>query len=320
MAFVSLSQDSAGAPALSGTNGTLCTVLDWALPQAGWAIEYTNGANARVYRPATGNRHRLHVNHDSVVSGAAYLATIRGCENASSATDLVDPFPTVAQVTNANSTVCVSTAAGATARPYRIVAIDTFLLMAISTTSGNTAGWDLFFFGDAIPRYAGDIYGTVIHVGNTSSSSTSSRAMSGCLSSNVASGKTFWCRSIDGFSKSTYGCLHGSAAGVSAQSMCNLSGTPTMRGGYLAQIVREKLAATCIGSPTTTPNAPTTVTQRGWLPWLWSPLHTGIGPVTSDDVFGDAAYHAAAQFMTVPATSSMAAIIELTNTWSAPSG
>lgn len=309
---------SPGAPTLSGTNGSLCTVLDWALVQQGWAIEYTSG-NARVYRPGSGNRHRLHVNHDSAVSSFAQLATVRGCENASSATALIDPFPTVAQMANASSTFCVSNTASSTARPYRIVLSPTMLIMAVSTTSSSTSNWDLFVFGDVSPSITGDTYGTIVHVGDTSGTSTPQRGMANCISPSSASGKTFWCRSIDGSIKSTYGCLSASVNSSSTSNFCSVSGAGAMRAGYMNQIVREKVGATCIGSSSTTSGA-LAIVRRGWIPNLWNPVHNGIGSVTSDDLFTDTAYAAGSQFSIVPASSAIAAILEHTNTWSAPSG
>ena len=122
-----LTESSPGAPALSGTNGTLCNVLDWALPQKGWAIEYT-ATNNRIYRPGAGNRNRLFVSHDSTVSSDPRLATVRGCENASAAnvSSLVAPFPTTTQLANTHSTVSVSNVSSTLARPYRIILTDRY--------------------------------------------------------------------------------------------------------------------------------------------------------------------------------------------------
>lgn len=321
MAFVSLSNNSPGAPELKAVNGSLCAVLDWALVQAGWAIEYTNGANARVYRPPLGNRFRLHVNHDSAVSTSANMATIRGCENATSATDLIDPFPTVAQKANNYSTVLIGT--GATvAREYHVIAHDTFMLMAISGIQANTSGWDIMFFGDLVPTNAADNYATAILIGDSAATSaSSSRAMSSVLYGGPSfTGKVFFARSIDGTVKSTGGALSGTATSSGASNLCAIGNTPAMRAGFLARIVREKLAASCTGSSTTAVNTALCVVRRGWVPWLWSPLHYNVGSVTTDDTFTDATYAAGATFRPVLASTSVAAILELTNTWSAPSG
>ena len=98
MSIIHLTEASSGAPRNSGTNGDLCVLLDWALvTNGGWSIVQT-AANARVYKPIGGNGFLLYVNHDSAVSGAAQLATVRGCESATAASEagLVSPFPTIA--------------------------------------------------------------------------------------------------------------------------------------------------------------------------------------------------------------------------------
>ena len=154
-----LTQASPGAPNLTGQDNSLCTVLDWALPQKGWAIEYT-ATNARVYRPGVGNRRRLFVAHDSALSGDSRGAVIRGAEDASAATiaELSGPFPTVAQVANNLANIKLSNTNNSDARPFRIVLSDTFLLFAASTISSSVAEWDFFFFGDLTGVEPGDTW------------------------------------------------------------------------------------------------------------------------------------------------------------------
>lgn len=313
MALVYLTEASSGAPTLSNVNGSLCGVLDWALVQNGWAIEYTNGANARVYRPGSGNRFRLHVNHDSAVSGNVQLATIRGCENATDATTLVDPFPTVAQQASNASNVCVANGAG---RPFKILVGATFVLAAFGTTNQSSAGWDFFFFGDVPSTIPGDAYNTIIAVGGATSASVTGRIWSsGTMSPYVAaSNRVFWARSADGSIKSSYGCFWGSGTAFSSTTSA-----PAARSGYLNQLVRERVGATCAGSSSTTIGA-LAVHRRGWVPNLWNPVHSGMGGLTSDDTFTDSAYAAGSQFALIVASAGIGAIMETTDTWSAPSG
>lgn len=311
---------SSGAPALSGQNGSLCAVLDWALVQKGWAIEYT-GTNARVYRPPAGNRFRLYVAHDTAISGDARLATTRGCENASSVTSLTDPFPTVSQWANAQASLLVSITANSTARDYRILVTDRMVVMFTNTGSSNNQNWDMMVFGDAYGADAADVYGTIMHIGAvTTATSANSRAMSNTLCSVPAPGRVFWARSIDGTQKSTYGCYAGQANAAAVTTFCsNGASAPQMRAGYNGRIVREKVAIHCTGSNTTTPSN-IAVNKRGWLPNVWNPLHSGIGIVTSDDTFTDTGYSATAVFVINPAATTIAAILETTDTWSVPSG
>lgn len=315
-----LTSQSAGAPTLTGQNGSLCAVLDWALTQKSWTIEYT-GANARVYRPPAGNRFRLYVAHDSAISGDARLATTRGCENASSVTSLTDPFPTVAQLSNTQASFLVSTTASAVARDYRIIVTDRMVIMFVNCAGQNNQNWDMMVFGDMLGADPADVFGTVMHVGAvTTATAANSRAMTNTVCSSPVSGRLFWARSIDATQKSTYGCYAAQAASASSTGFCsNGSSAPVMRGGYNGRIVREKVGAHCTGSNTTTPNA-LAVNKRGWLPNVWNPLHSGIGTVTSDDTFADTGYSPSASFNIAPQATATAVIIETTDTWSLPSG
>ena len=308
--MIRLNNQSPGAPSLVGANGSLCNVLDWALPQAGWAIEYT-AANARVYRPGQGNRHRLSVRHDSAVSGSVGLCTIRGCENATSATALVDPFPTVTQASDPTSTILVGTNT-TVPREFETIVTPTFMLLAVGALMNNTAGWDLMFFGDLPPTYPEDQFSTAILVGASSAATSSSaRAMSSSVSSGVAAAKLYWARTIDGSMKSPAGSLWGSVSAV-AGNFCTVANTTAMRAGYRNEIVRERVGASCAGGPAVGPMA---VVRRAQVPFLWNPVHTGIGSITSDDTFTDTAYAAGSLFRVVPASSAIAAILELSNTW-----
>ena len=107
MAITHVSETTVGAPnsgRISGTNGDLYAMMKYAVQLQGWAVEYDDTINfACVLRPATGNRFRLHLNDNSATSGNAGLCVVRGCENASAAATLVDPFPTVALVANGSS-------------------------------------------------------------------------------------------------------------------------------------------------------------------------------------------------------------------------
>lgn len=322
MATLYLTSSDVGAPALSGTNGTLCTVLDWALVQNGFAIEYT-ATNNRIYRAATGLRFRLFVCHDSTVSGAATLATVRGCESATAAGTgtITDPFPTVAQLANGSANVCVSFTANATAREWWIKVSPTGFSMGVSTTSTTSSGWDVWGFGDAAGTDSTDNYGCYILLGGTSSTAVTSRAMNASVASfpsGSATGKLYWCRSIDGSIKSSTGHLHGPHANGSATgSLCGLSSGVTMRSGYGNRIVRAKIPLVCLGSGTTTAGVLQQL-RRGYLPDLWNPEHSGVGSITSADTFQDLS--TSATFRIVPASSTMACIVETTDTWAVPSG
>jgi len=317
-----LTQASAGAPNLTGQNNSLCAVLDWALPQKDWAIEYT-ATNARVYRPGSGNRRRLFVAHGSAVSGDSRVAVIRGAEDASAATiaGLSGPFPTVAQVDNTLANIKLSTTNNSDARPFRIVLSDTFLLFAASTNSSSVADWDFFFFGDLAGVEPGDTWATAIHVASAPLySSGSSRSMVSCMSTVMPSSanRTFLCRNRDGSVSSSVACLGGSTNG-NPGSLMAAQNTPVMRAGYANRIIRERVCVRDFGGSSVGVGG-LQVFQRGWLPNFWNPVHSGIGTVTSDDTHTDSAYAVGSKFVLIPATSTVAFLMEVSDTWSPPNG
>ena len=313
-----LTETSPGAPALSGTNGALCNVLDWALPQKGWAIEYT-ATNNRIYRPGAGNRNRLFVSHDSTVSGDQRLATVRGCENASAAnaSSLVAPFPTTTQVANNNSTFLVSTSMSTVARPYRIILTDRFLVMSTSAQGVTDSNWDLFLFGDLYGTDPHDSWATICHIGASSTAGSNGRGMSSCISSVPYPSKTYFCRTIDGTILSSRGSLYASCA--SLIDMGNVTNTPPARSGYANRVERETVGASCGGATTSTPGS-LAILKRGWVPHLYNPVHSGLGTMTSDDFFTDSEHAVGSNFTFLIATNTAFSILETTDTWNIPNG
>jgi len=310
VSWLVLTNASPGATRNYGTNGDLCTLLDWALPQASWGIEYSSG-NARVYRPSIGLRNRLHVNHDSATSGNAGLATVRGCESASSATTLVDPFPLVAQTANNLSTWNISNSTSTTDRPFRIYLSETFVFY-FSNYSGGADVWDMGFFGDAEGVLSSDVYNTVVSVRNNNAATTSAGLTQTMAASGNAGNNIFWARDITGATKSSRGILYGSGTTLS-----NVANTPVARGGYQNRIYREKIGLSDAASITTTASVLQLI-KRGWLPNAWNPLHTGRGSVSDIDTFTDTAYDATASFRGATTVSANWIIMEETDTWSPP--
>lgn len=308
MSLIVLTNASSGATRNAGTQGDLTTLLDWALPQKGWAIEYT-GTNERVYRPGSGIRNRLYVNHNTAISGNAGLAVVRGCENASSSSVLVDPFPTVAVSSNALSNWLVSNAASTVDRRFRIYLSETFVYY-FSNYSGLPDQWDFGFFGDPSPSLT-DPYGTVVSI--RSSAGTSSSGLTQATSSTVLAGSNiYWARDISGATKSTRGSIS-----CSGTSLGSVAGTPGARGGYQNRIYREKVAVSDGGGASGSPTS-LSIARRGWLPNLWGALHLNKGTLSDDDTFTDTAYNPTAEFRLLSSNSSASAIMEETDTWSPP--
>ena len=312
MSWLVLTDASPGATRNAGVNGDLCTLLDWALPQAGWAIEYT-ATNARVYRPGSGNRFRLHVRHDSAVSGAAQRALVRGCESASNATTLVDPFPTVSQVGDTASNWLVSTTANTTTRPFRIYLSETFV--AYFSNVGSTANvWEMGFFGDMSPELT-DSWATACSVRGFATDTVSSGiGLQQTTTTNLSTspGGVYWVRDITGATKSSTGLLY-----AQGSQMGNVTGCVGARGGYANRIYRDAVGVSCRASATTTASSLGLV-KRGWVPGMWNPLHIGRGTVSDADTFTDTAYNPLASFRLLSGSATSCVIMEETDTWVAP--
>jgi hypothetical protein len=329
MAIIHVDESTVGLPnsgRLSGTNGDLVGILDVALPLNGWAIEYTSG-NARVYRPGTGNRFRLHVYDDSSASGDARLAVVRGCENASDATTLVDPFPLVSQVADASCNWHKSTAASTTARAFDIWVGETFVIVSINN-SGNTNVFTLNFFGDYAPALSGHTYNTCVSV---RSSSNTTSADVGNFSSwpNTAyatspggtATRLFGARDYTGTLKSPIMAVQ-SIGNVTAFGA--LTGLPQAQAGVTVKV--DTIKTTLIDYATQTPGGSSDSTRMqataGWLPNILFPLHAGRGALnTRDDYTNTAVDMAAGKVVTVAnnATSGFA-VVQESDDWTPPNG
>jgi hypothetical protein len=309
MTWLILTNASPGATRNAGTQGDLTTLLDWALPQASWAIEYT-GTNERVYRPSTGLRNRLYVNHNTATSGNAGLATVRGCENASSSSSLTDPFPLVSQIANNLSTWNISNSANTTDRPFRIYLSETFVFY-FSNSTGTADQWDVGFFGDVEGVLGSDVYYTVCNIRNNSSPSAQNGITQTTGSGFTAGSNLFWMRDITGATKSTRGIVY-----TSGTSFGNVVGMPAARAGYQNRVYREQVGATDSGGTATVHSLG--LLKRGWIPNLWSGLHAGKGSLQGVDTFTDTTYNPSASFRALSSSTIQFVIMEETDTWSPP--
>jgi len=303
MSFLHVTNQTAGAPPLSPVNGSLCSVLDWALPQAGWTILFSSGF-ARVYRSQNGRC--LHVNHDSALSGDARKATVRGAASASSATVLVNPFPTPAQASDTISYWRIDSSTGGT-RAYDIVADSNFLIIAIYQSASRES--EVYFFGEVLTDFP-DANACVIHVCSSTGAVTgiSNQGLRGSYSAvtfaSVAQStiNVYWQANVDGSITSSCGFLFGPGFGV--------TGGTAARGGYENRIFREPVAVGDYGQQSTGTNPPLALAKRGLLPNLWTALHASMGPITRLDTFADSVYDPAAIFKMTEMV-----IMELTDTW-----
>ena len=310
MAWSILDENTAGAPSLVSANGSLTSLLRWALPILGWTVEFGPTGNNAVFRGGAGNRLRLHVRHDSSISGNASLAYVRGAHTATSATAVDSPFPTAAQVPNTSSSWRTGKADNST-DPSRFVIAGNNQFFHYFTHKPSY-GWEWQFFG-LVPTDVPNNYETVIRVRNdTTYYSSTSLGTPGSPNPSYDS-KTFWARGINATTVSVHGILDLPSAAVG-----RVGNTPLMQGGYQNRILREKIAVHDFGSVNTTPGV-LCIPKRGWLPNVWNPIHSGLGGAMSDgDTFTDSVYNPAASFRVLDAPSSGTLILETTDTWSKP--
>jgi hypothetical protein len=293
---------SAGAPVLSGTNGTLCAVLDWALAQKGWTTTQTS-TNARVYKQAAGLGMSLSVNHDIAVSGQSYRAVVRGCESATSTTSLVNAFPTLVQQPNANQYIAVSDVVGSAGRPYIIYLTDRYIRVR-HCTNGVGSSWNSWHFGDCAPADPSDVWFTVISQTNSTTGISMDSVPSNCFVRDITGTIN---SSFANFELNSAPTLGAYGRGVAARS------------GYMNRVLRQKLSITCDGAPSATIGT-TSQPFRVWVPNLWQPLHISIGSLSMGDSFADSAYNPASSFSVYGLSNTAWSIDETTDTWAAPIG
>jgi hypothetical protein len=324
MAIIHVDESTVGLPnsgRLSGTDGDLVGILDVALPLNGWAIEYSTG-NARIYRPGSGNRFRLYVNDDSAISGSATIATVRGCENASAASNagLVDPFPTAAQRTDALSNWAKSTTANTTARAFDIWVGETFVIFSVNL-AGTTNAWELHYFGDIAPALSGDPYGTICFVRGASAATGAVWSANGNFTTNSINGSAnvYLCRSYDGTVKSTRSGMMVMAAqsafGVYASGINAALTGPTTGLDY------QKVPLLDTGSNTASVSSTLCIPTRGWLPNILQPQNGGRGALNARDDLTNTPIMAVGKVVCASNLATGAfAVIQESDDWTPPSG
>ena len=323
MAIIHVDESTPGLPnsgRLSGTNGDLVGILDIALPLNGWAIEYTTG-NARVYRPGTGNRFRLHVNDDSSISADARVAVVRGCENASDATTLTNPFPTVSQLADGSANWMKSTQANTTGRLFDIWVGETFVILAVNT-NGATNTWDFNFFGDYAPSLSGHAYNTCCSTRNSSTYTLASRFVGlpiTSFSTLPSFPQLYGARDYGGTVNST---IMGVVPLGNSSSFGSLTGTTAPLSGVTTGIDTAKTMLTDFGTSSGTPDSTKSQVVAGWLPNLLYPLHSGRGAINTRDEYTDtAAGMASGKIVTASNSATGAlAVVQESDDWSPPIG
>jgi hypothetical protein len=287
---------------ITGAAGTLITLLDTVLVTGeGWTKTYS-GTNKAVYTQATGNGFCLRVLDDGSMAAGAKEAIVRGAESATDVDTLVDPFPTVAQVSDATCIWRKSNTADGTTRTYHCVADgNCFHLLIIF--DGSTAR-DMYSFGDTEPHYSGDGYNTFIttrtvgNVNNNATCTTFSTATG--LASGTATPIMWFARSADGLIKSDHGfwIINCGSMGYSGTTDPDYPNTAT-----------NKLHFGIIDTQSCYSNTTAAIQSgamlRGAVPHLLEPLlGSGTGVLAEGDTFSDSAYEATSNSLLLLATES----------------
>lgn len=144
---VLLTNQSPGAPELTGSPGALYQVIKWAAQEIGWTIAFDDPANQRIALQSSenpGNGFFYVIYDDAEVTGDSRRAEIRGAVFMDGFDDIDTPFPALdvtSYIYKSNNTT--------DSRPYLIVATTRHFYIAIQGRGINST-W-AYFFGD----YAG---------------------------------------------------------------------------------------------------------------------------------------------------------------------
>lgn len=308
---------SSGAPALTGQNGAMVTLLNWLLvTQGGWTSPFTSGTTGAYYKPKAGNQFLLKVVHNSATSGSAALATVRAVESATAFGTDTNPVPLVAQIADTSSNWIASSTADATVRTWDALVADTFVVLEVQI---STAVSEFHFFGDCPKMFSTDVYNTAIVVRNSTSLTGS---VIGSSIGGTSTARMYFMRSIDGtvLSCVAYCTLpnSGAAMGFNTQS-------DVYPPNFDSKWHKLKIVLADVGSTTITQNVAKATAWRAWLPNVWHSMHSGYTGVTNRDIHSDTAYNASAVFQafgagfTATTLSTAVWVIEQTDTWVQPS-
>jgi hypothetical protein len=173
MTVTVLTEASASAPSLTGTAGSLISVLDYCLVTTlGWTKPYS-GTNLAAYKaPAGSNGFYLYVDDST-----GQNARVRGYEAMTSISAGTNPFPTDTQVSG-GLYVYKSNASTSAIRQWTFVSNGKMFYFLRDITgngrSSSSSDWQVLAFGDLMSYKSGDSYGTIIISEATASQTTTS--------------------------------------------------------------------------------------------------------------------------------------------------
>ena len=302
MALTILTNQSASAPALSGTIGALIAVLDFCLVTTlGWTKPYS-GANLAAYKqPVGSNGMYLYVDDT-----AAQNARVSAYEVMTSISAGTGNFPTTGQIAGGGY-IYKSFTANSTARPWYFASdgkmFHLFIAQSGTTPAAFGNGVALYSFGDFVSYKSGDVFNTYTAVDTAATSgaagNASSSAFNGATSGHyVARPHTQVGTSLN---VSRFSDYSGQAGGTGYFGNGAVPYPNPIDGGI-------NVARIFVGDPT--------VGRRGRIPGLWAWQHPS-NLLNSGDTFngaGDLAGRSFIFFQNSTVTSAM--VLETSDTWS----
>lgn len=161
MAVYNFTHQSPGAPALTGTAGSLIPILDYCLLTAGWTKPFS-GTNTAVYKQGTGSTGHYFVFNDT----GAQETLVTASKEVTGVSSITNAFVS-------SSIVRKSEAASAVTRPWNIICNEKTVFMIFYTSLdastqnfgnlGSTVGAATFWFGDFKTYRNGDQWNAFCH-------------------------------------------------------------------------------------------------------------------------------------------------------------
>lgn len=288
---VTITNLTAGAPALTGAAGSLIGILDFALVATlGWTKSFST-TNVATYRAPAGNRFYLAVDDSSTLN-----TRLRGFEAATTYGVAVasgsGPYPTDAQV-NGGLYHHKSTDTGTT-REWTILGDNKCFYLTNLTSSAYSA----LFFGDFISSKAGDSFNSCLAAEEAPASASAFATQASTL---VVTSGVFCARSYTQVGGSV---KHGRGADP---LRCNATGT--MGAGGLPY--PSPIEGGLVLAPVTL--IETTSGIRGKFPGLWSPCHAR--PLANGDTFTGTGTLTGKTFLARHLSASGQMMLETSDTW-----
>lgn len=288
---VKITNLTAGAPTLTGAEGSLIAVLDFALVTTlGWVKSFST-TNVATYRAPAGNRFYFAVNDSAELN-----TRVRAFESATTYDVAVasgsGPYPTDAQ--QSGGLYYYKSNDTGTAREWVIVGDDKCFYM----TNPSTSAYSALFFGDFISHKAGDAFNSCISADTATATATAFATTTVTL---TTSSGVFCAR--------PFTQIGGSVACGKGADPLRSSGSTTMGNG--GTDYPSPIDGGLIMSPVYI--VETTSGIRGKFPGLWNPCHTR--PLNNADTFSGSGALAGKNFLARHLSSSAQMMLETSDTW-----